>query len=105
MALLEFTQEGIYCPAADVYLDPWKPVRKALITHGHSDHARPGHEQYLCTKASEPVIRYRLYLTSNLQSVSFGEPVLINGVKFSFHPAGHIPGSAQIRVEHHGEVW
>lgn len=105
MALLEFTAEGIYCPAADVYLDPWKPVKKAIITHGHSDHARWGHERYLCATAAAPVIRHRLNLTDNLESVDFGEKVLINGVEFAFYPAGHIPGSAQIRVESRGEVW
>lgn len=105
MNLLEFTAKGIYCPAADVYLDPWQPVKKALITHGHSDHARWGHEEYLCTIAAEPIIKHRLQLTDNIQSVAFGEKVTINGVQFSFHPAGHIPGSAQIRVELNGEVW
>lgn len=105
MSLLEFTPEGIFCPRADVYLDPWKPVHRALITHGHSDHARWGHKQYLCTNASAPVLRHRLYLTDNLQTVDFDQQVHINGVQFSFHPAGHIPGSAQIRVEHQGDVW
>ena len=106
MALLEFTSEGIYCPKAGVYLDPWKPVAKALITHGHSDHARWGHQRYLCTKPAAPVIRHRLNLESyQLESVGFGEKIFINGVQFSFHPAGHIPGSAQIRVEDHGDVW
>ena len=105
MALLEFNDCGIYCPLADVYLDPWKPVKKALITHGHSDHARWGHEQYLCTVSASPVIRHRLQLTTNLQTIGFGEILTINGVQFSYHPAGHIPGSAQIRVEHKGEVW
>lgn len=104
MALLEFTAEGIFCPHADVYLDPWKPVAKALITHGHSDHARWGHKSYLCTTASAPVIRHRLNVT-DLQTVDFHQQVGINGVQFSFHPAGHIPGSAQIRVEYQGEVW
>jgi putative mRNA 3-end processing factor len=105
MPLLEFTDRGIYCPAAGVYLDPWKPVDRALITHGHSDHARWGHAHYLCTEAAAPVIRYRLRLENNLQTVPYGDPVVINGVQFTFHPAGHIPGSAQIRVEHQGEVW
>ncbi|HKK79338.1 MAG TPA: hypothetical protein VJ933_06895, partial [Phaeodactylibacter sp.] len=97
MALLEFTQEGIYCPPADVHIDPWRPVDKALITHGHADHSRWGHKQYLFTKSAEPVIRYRL---GNIKAemVDFGEVRTINGVKFSFHPAGHIVGSAQIRV-------
>ncbi|HTF22131.1 MAG TPA: ligase-associated DNA damage response exonuclease [Chryseolinea sp.] len=105
MALLEFTAEGIYCPQADVHLDPWKPVKKAMITHGHSDHARWGHQRYLCTTAAAPVIRYRLNLGDNLETVDFGEKVNINGVEFSFHPAGHIPGSAQIRVAREGEIW
>lgn len=105
MPLLEFTDKGICCPRAGVYLDPWKPVPRALITHGHSDHARWGSESYLCTEAAAPVIRHRLQLTDNLQTIRFGETLNINGVNFSFHPAGHIPGSAQIRVEHEGEVW
>jgi putative mRNA 3-end processing factor len=105
MPLLEFTDRGIFCPAAGVYLDPWKPVDRALITHGHSDHARWGHAHYLCTAVAAPVIRYRLRLENNLQTVQYGEPIVINGVHFTFHPAGHIPGSAQIRVEYQGEVW
>lgn len=103
--LLEFTDKGICCPQAQVYLDPWKPVKRALITHGHADHARWGNEHYLCTTSAAPVIRYRLRTEHNVETVAFGEPVLINGVRFSFHPAGHIPGSAQIRVEYKGEVW
>ena len=105
MDILEFTTNGIYCPKADVYLDPWKPVNRALITHGHADHARAGSQHYLCTTAAAPVIRHRLNLIDNLQTVGFGEVVNISGVNFSFHPAGHIPGSAQIRVEHNGEIW
>jgi putative mRNA 3-end processing factor len=105
MPLLEFTERGIYCPTAEVYLDPWKPVKKALISHGHSDHAYFGHEQYLCTASAAPVIKHRLQLTDNLQTVRYGETISINGVNFSFHPAGHIIGSAQIRVEYQGEVW
>jgi putative mRNA 3-end processing factor len=102
--LLQFTEKGIYCPAADVYIDPWQPVQRALITHGHSDHSRWGHQHYLCTHSAAPVIRHRLG-DINLETVAYGEKRQINGVNFSFHPAGHIPGSAQIRVEHKGEVW
>lgn len=106
MALLEFNDKGIYCPRADVYLDPWKPVNKALISHGHGDHARWGHNYYLCTQAAAPVIRHRLSIyDERIAEVAFGEVIHINGVQFSFHPAGHIPGSAQIRVEYKGEVW
>jgi putative mRNA 3-end processing factor len=105
MDLLQFTDRGIYCEQAGVYLDPWKPVEKAIISHGHSDHAYPGHAQYLTTSLAAPVIKHRLYLNNNIQTLDYGESIDINGVKFSFHPAGHIPGSAQIRVEHGGEVW
>ncbi|WP_343030537.1 ligase-associated DNA damage response exonuclease [Fulvivirga aurantia] len=102
--LLTFTSKGIYCRQADVYIDPWKPVKKALITHGHADHSRWGHKHYLSTKAAAPVIYQRLG-DINLEVVDFGEVTQINDVKFSFHPAGHIVGSAQIRVEYKGEVW
>lgn len=102
--LLKFTSKGIYCSKADVYIDPWKPVSKALITHGHADHARYGSKAYLCTKAAAPVIRYRLG-NINLQTINFGESLKINNVEFSFHPAGHILGSAQIKVAYKGEIW
>lgn len=102
--LLTFNENGIYCAKADVYIDPWKPVNKALITHGHADHSRWGHQEYLSTKTAAPVIRYRLG-DINLQTVQFGERIRINGVDFSFHPAGHILGSAQLRIEYKGEIW
>ena len=105
MDLLEFTGNGIYCPLADVYLDPWKPVPKALVSHGHSDHASWGHGSYLCTTSAAPVIKHRLNLSGNIQAIEFGKSIFIKGVQFSFHPAGHIPGSAQIRVAHNGEAW
>ena len=104
MALLEFREAGIYCPQADIYIDPWKPVKKALITHGHSDHARWGHDYYLCTHTAKPVIKYRLG-NIKVESLGWAETKSINGVTVSFHPAGHIIGSAQIRVAYKGEVW
>ena len=102
--LLQFTTKGIWCPKADVFIDPWKPVDKALITHGHADHSKWGHKSYLATTSAAPVIKYRLGKI-NLNTIDYGESITINGVKFSFHPAGHIVGSAQIRVEHKGDVW
>jgi len=102
--LLTFTDRGIYCEKAKLYIDPWKPVNRALITHGHSDHSRYGHSHYLCTDSARPVIKYRLG-NINIESVPYGQTLWINGVKFSFHPAGHIVGSAQIKVEYKGQIW
>ncbi|MCA1286405.1 ligase-associated DNA damage response exonuclease [Salipiger bermudensis] len=102
--VLTFTERGIYCPAGDFHIDPWRPVARALITHGHSDHARPGHGAYLSTEAAAPVIRHRLGEIT-LDTIRFGERRQIGRATVSFHPAGHIPGSAQIRVEVGGEVW
>ena len=101
--LLVHTALGLYCPKADVYLDPWKPVKKAILSHGHADHARWGSSSYLCTPSAAPVIKYRLG-DINLETLPFGEEKLINGVSFSFHPAGHILGSAQIKVSYKGEI-
>ncbi len=102
--VLTFTEAGIYCPAADAYIDPWKPVDRALITHGHSDHARWGHRRYLCTEPAAPVIRHRLGDIS-VQTIGYGHRLSMGAATISFHPAGHVPGSAQIRVEVAGEVW
>ena len=101
--LLVHTALGLYSPKADVYLDPWKPVKKAILSHGHADHARWGSSSYLCTPTAAPVIKYRLG-EINLETLPFGEEKLINGVSFSFHPAGHILGSAQIKVSYKGEM-
>jgi putative mRNA 3-end processing factor len=102
--LLTFTDHGIYCPAGDFHIDPWRPVPRALITHGHSDHARPGMGAYLATDMAAPVIRHRLGAIT-LDTIRYGENRQIGGVSVSFHPAGHVPGSAQIRVAAGGEVW
>lgn len=103
--LLTFSPTGIYCPEADVHIDPWRPVDRAIITHAHSDHARYGSRHYLAHKDSEAILRQRLGQHISLQTVEYGEPFLMNGVRFSLHPAGHIIGSAQIRAEKDGEVW
>jgi len=102
--LLEFNEKGIYCSQADVYLDPWKPVKNALITHGHADHSKWGNERYITHSSNVPIIKHRLGVI-NVIGKEWNETFVINNVKFSFHPAGHIIGSAQIRVEHKGEVW
>jgi len=103
--LLAYTSRGLYCAIADVYIDPHKPVSKAIITHGHSDHATPGHRYYLCTPMTGAIIKFRLGGFIQTQILPFGETLSINQVQFSFHPAGHIPGSAQVKVEYKGEVW
>lgn len=102
--LLQFTDKGIYCAQAKVYLDPWKPVDKAIISHGHADHSRWGNNQYITHHRNVPIITHRLG-ELNVKGKEWGETFVINNVKFSLHPAGHIIGSSQIRVEHKGEVW
>ncbi len=104
MPLIEFTEKGLYCPQGGFYIDPWKPVDKALITHAHSDHARWGSKSYLCHKDSLPILQLRLGV-NQYDTVAWGQLTYINGVKTSFHPAGHVIGSSQIRVEYKGEVW
>lgn len=102
--VLAFTDRGIHCPAGDFFVDPWRPVDRALVTHGHADHARPGMGRYLSTEAAAPVIRHRLG-DIRLETIRYGEPRRIGDATVSFHPAGHVPGSAQIRIEVAGEVW
>jgi putative mRNA 3-end processing factor len=97
-------QQGLYCPAGDFFIDPWRPVDRAVITHAHADHARSGHTRYLAATAAEHVLRTRLGDIA-LQTAEYGEPVTINGVRVSLHPAGHVLGSAQVRIEHGGRVW
>ncbi|HMO07869.1 MAG TPA: ligase-associated DNA damage response exonuclease [Paracoccaceae bacterium] len=102
--LLTFTDRGIFCPAGGFHIDPWRPVDRAVITHGHSDHARPGHGAYLATQAALPVMRHRLGEIA-AEGLGWGEERRIGDVAVSLHPAGHVPGSAQVRVERGGEVW
>ncbi|MFU8823351.1 ligase-associated DNA damage response exonuclease [Yoonia sp.] len=102
--VLTFTDRGIYCPAGDFYIDPWRPVPRALITHAHSDHARWGMDSYLATPNTAAVMRHRLGDIS-LQTINYGAEQQIGGATVSYHPAGHVPGSAQIRVAVKGQVW
>lgn len=103
--LLTFSPKGIFCPRADVFIDPSHPVRKAVITHAHADHARWGSKHYVAQRQNKEILKLRLGQDIDLTLKSFGESFTVNGVKFSFHPAGHIWGSAQVRVEYKGEVW
>lgn len=102
--LLQFTSKGIFCSAGDFYIDPWVPVKRALITHAHGDHARAGSQSYLAHRDTCALIRTRLGENA-LQSVAYGEKLTINDVTVSYHPAGHVAGSSQIRLEYKGEVW
>jgi putative mRNA 3-end processing factor len=105
VSLLSHTPRGLYCAAGDFYVDPWKPVDRAVITHAHADHARPGHAAYLCSAPAQGVMRARLGAQAAIESLAYGEVRDINGVRVSLHPAGHVLGSAQVRIAHRGEVW
>jgi len=104
MALVSFTNKGIYCNQGDFYIDPWRPVKYAVTTHGHADHVRFGNEKYLCTPLTSTIVKTRISPELNVQEMDFGDSLLHNGVKISFHPAGHILGSAQVRLEYKHEV-
>ena len=103
--MITFDKCGIYCAQAGLYIDPWKPVDKAIITHAHSDHARWGMKSYLAHEHAVPVMKMRLGTDINVQAMKYGEPITVNGVHISLHPAGHIWGSAQVRLEYKGEIW
>jgi len=103
--LVSPTSRGLYCAAGDFYIDPWRPVGRAVITHAHGDHARMGSEAYLAAKRGLPVLQTRLGPEARIEGVDYGETRELNGVKVSLHPAGHVLGSSQVRIEHAGEVW
>jgi putative mRNA 3-end processing factor len=104
-ALLQTNASGLYCAAGDFHVDPWRPVDRALITHAHSDHARAGSASYLTSATGVAVLQERLGAGARIEGLPWGERRTINDVSVSFHPAGHVLGSAQIRIEHCGEVW
>lgn len=103
--LIEPTERGLFCSAGGFYIDPWLPVDRAVITHAHGDHLRPGSRGYLCAASAVPLVRHRLASDAAVEGLPFGESIGLDGVRVSFHPAGHILGSAQVRVEYRGEVW
>lgn len=96
--------EGLYCPPGDFYIDPWRPVDRAVITHAHADHSRPGNAHYLAAAPSESVLRTRLG-NIDLQTLPYNKSTEYFGIRVSFHPAGHVLGSAQVRLECQGRVW
>jgi len=97
--------EGLYCPPGDFNIDPWRPVERAVITHAHGDHARPGNAHYLAASPAAHVMRARLGPDISLQALDYGQSIEHHGVRLSLHPAGHVLGSAQVRLEHEGRVW
>lgn len=101
------TDRGLYCPAGDFYIDPWRPVDRAIITHAHADHAAPGSRAYLAATDCIPLLRLRLGATIDAQSLAFGETVTLGHIRLSLHPAGHILGSAQVRLRDRrgGPTW
>lgn len=105
MALVTYTDIGFYCERADLYIDPLRKVARAVVTHAHSDHARPGMGQYLCHTDGVGVLKLRLGRNIAVRGVGYGEVVVMNGVEVSLFPAGHVPGSAQVRLSYGGEVW
>ena len=104
-AMLTETASGLYCADGDFHVDPWGPVPRALITHAHGDHARAGSQRYLCTDACAPLLARRFGPGVVVDSVPYGRSLTLGATRVSFHPAGHVLGSAQIRIEVAGQVW
>lgn len=102
--LLKNTDRGLYCPRGDFYIDPWQPVSLAVITHAHSDHARPGSEAYLTAESGLHVLRHRLGDEARIETLPYRTTKKINSVEISLHPAGHVLGSSQVRLEHRGQI-
>jgi putative mRNA 3-end processing factor len=105
LPLVTATQRGLYCPPGDFYIDPAKPVQTAVVTHAHGDHLRAGSARILLAAPGLGIARKRLNDARNVVAMEYGTPFNIGPVTLSLHPAGHILGSAQVRLEHDGEVW
>jgi len=105
LPLVTWTEKGLYCSRGDFYIDPHRKVDMAIITHAHSDHARRGHKKYICEKSGEELLRTRIGKNIDVDTYVYGETFSFGPVKVSLHSAGHILGSAQVRIECDGEVW
>ncbi|MBY5268901.1 ligase-associated DNA damage response exonuclease [Spiribacter salinus] len=103
--LIQPTDRGLYCAAGDFHIDPWRPVERAVITHAHADHARSGSNHYWASRDSLGLLRRRLGQRAEITGLDYGETRSFGPVKVSLHPAGHVLGSAQVRVAHGNEVW
>ena len=103
--LIRSSPEGLYCPAAAAWIDPWRPVPRALITHAHADHARPGCGEYWAIGSSAAILRRRLGQAISLHPVDYGQELQLADARVSFHSAGHVLGSAQILLQAAGERW
>jgi len=102
--ILASTPAGLCCKLGSFHIDPTRPVERALITHAHSDHARAGHGAVLATQETLDLMRLRYgeEFAGTTQAICYGESVNLGGVTVTFHPAGHVLGSAQIAVEANG---
>ena len=103
--LIQDSDRGLYCAAGDFHIDAWGNVPRNIVTHAHSDHARRGSARYLTATDGASLLRHRLGDDITLDPLPYGESLDLNGVRISLHPAGHVLGSAQVRVEYKGEVW
>jgi putative mRNA 3-end processing factor len=103
--LVVVTANGLYCPPGDFHIDPWKPVQTALITHAHADHLRHGSARYILARPGASIAKLRLGADRELVPLDYGTRVPLGAVTVSLHPAGHILGSAQVRIEYGSRVW
>jgi putative mRNA 3-end processing factor len=103
--MLILTPKGLFCPPGNFYIDPRGAVDHAIITHAHSDHARRGAKEYYCARSGVELLRVRVGKNISVKTFEYGETFFMNQVKVSLHPAGHILGSSQVRMECNGEVW
>ncbi len=103
--LVVSSELGLYCPFGDFFIDPLRPVHRALVTHGHSDHARRGSKEYLTQENGVGILKERLGRNQSISGIPYNQEIRIKDAIVSFHPAGHILGSSQIRIEVNGEVW